>query len=149
MIAAVQIAGASSTNDFVKLFNPTGNVLDISGWSLRKKSSTGTDQSIRQFPNASGVLPGAYFVWANSAGDFSASINADASSTATLAAANSVALVNASGTIVDALAWGSGVNQYGEGNPYPTDPGVNQVLTRIFLNGVPQDTDNNATDFIL
>ena len=37
VIAAVQIVGASSSNDFIKIYNPLASVVDVSGWKLRKK----------------------------------------------------------------------------------------------------------------
>ena len=149
MISAIQIAGASSTNDFVELFNPTSNIIHLGGWKLRKKASTGSDQSLREFPDGSAIAPHESFVWANSAGGFSESIQADASSTATLAVANSIAIMNTSGTILDAVAWGKGVNQYVEGDAYPTDPLANQVLRRILVDGVMIDNDDNANDFTI
>jgi len=110
LIAALQIAGASSTNDFIRIFNPTAETVDLSGWKLRKRAKTGSEDSIRQFSSGSAIAPGHYFVWANSENDFSDSVNADASSTASLAVDNSVALLNASGTVLDAVAWGTGAN---------------------------------------
>jgi hypothetical protein len=149
LIAAVQIAGVESGNDFVKIYNPTSVAVDVSGWKLRKKSSTGTDASLREFPTGSSVAAGAYFVWANSVDGFAQSIGAGASSTGTLAANNSVALFDASGTQVDAVAWGTGTNQYVEGAAYSTSPTANQVLERKSASGVIVDTDNNANDFTL
>ncbi len=147
VIAAVQIAGASSSNDFVKIMNPTNEAIDISNWKLHKKSSTGTDYSLRDFPTGSIVAPGEYFLWANSLGGFSAAMNANVSSTETLSADNSVGLFNASGTMIDAVAWGTGTNQYVEGPAFPTDPTANQVLIRLTQNGSMVDTNNNASDF--
>lgn len=150
VIAAVQIASAaSSSNDFARIFNPTANTIDLSGWKLHKKSNTGTDSSLRVFPTGSAVLSGGYFVWANSAGGFADSIGADVSSTETLAADNSVALFDESGTIVDEVAWGTGTNQYVEGSPYPTDPVADQILMRKTSGGAIVDTDNNANDFVI
>ena len=149
LIAAVQIAGAESGNDFVKIYNPTSVAVDVSGWKLRKKSSTGTDASLREFPVGSSVAAGAYFVWANSADGFAQSIGADASSTGTLAANNSAALFDENGKQIDAVAWGTGTNQYVEGAAYPTSPTANQVLERKSASGVIVDTDNNANDFTL
>jgi hypothetical protein len=121
----------------------------MSGWKLRKKSSSGTDYSIREFPADTAITPQQYFVWANSADGFAASVGADTSSTQTLAADNSVALIDANGAIVDAVAWGTGTGQYGEGPPFPTDPGLGQTLTRQTSGGAMVDTDNNANDFML
>ncbi|HEX4104039.1 MAG TPA: lamin tail domain-containing protein [Candidatus Paceibacterota bacterium] len=149
VIAAVMIAGASSANDFVKIFNPTAAAVDVSGWKIHKKTSTGGDDSLREFASGSSVAPGGYFTWANSADGFGDATHANATSTETLAADNSVALFDASGTLVDAVAWGTGTNQYVETAAYPTDPLANQTLARIFLNGAIVDTDNNANDFTI
>jgi len=121
----------------------------MTGWKLHKKSQTGADYSLKEFPAGSAIAPGQSFVWANATGGFSETVGADVSSTETLAADNSVALMDATGNIVDAVAWGAGVNQYGEGPPYPTSPGANQLLSRRSSGGAMVDTDNNTNDFIL
>jgi hypothetical protein len=149
LIVAVQIAGVSSSNDLVKMYNPTASAIDMSGWKLHKKSQTGSDYSLKEFPAGSVVGAGQSFTWANSAGGFSETVGANVSSTETLAADNSVALMDATGNIIDAVAWGTGTGQYGEGPPYPTDPGANQLLLRRSSGGVMADTDNNTNDFII
>jgi hypothetical protein len=149
VIAAVQIAGAATDDDLVKIYNPTQGAVDMGGWKLRKKSSTGTDSSLREFPDGSAVAAGGYFTWASSADGFAASIAADASSTGTLAANNSVALFDGIGAQIDAVAWGTGIDQYMEGAAYSDNPLAGQLLSRKFTNGVVVDTDNNAADFTL
>jgi Lamin Tail Domain len=150
MIAAIALGSASSSaNDLVRIFNPTGSTVDVSGWKLRKKTSTGSDDSLKEFPSGSSVASGAYFVWANSADGYGDAIHANVTSTGTLAADNSVALFDANGTIVDAVAWGTGTNQYVEAAPYPKDPATGQTLTRLLLNGALVDSDDNANDFTI
>ncbi len=149
LIAAVQIAGATASDDLVKIYDPTGDPVDMGGWKLRKRSSSGADYSIREFPAGTIISPQHYFVWANSVDGFAATVGADTSSTQTLAQDNSVAFIDASGAIVDAVAWGTGTGQYGEGSPYPTDPGPGQMLVRQSAGGTMIDTDNNANDFTL
>lgn len=149
LIVAIQIAGASSSNDLVKLYNPTASVIDMSGWKLHKKSQTGLDYSLKTFPAGSIIAAGQLFIWANSIGGFSETIGANVSSTETLSADNSVALMDAAGKLVDAVAWGTGTGQYGEGPPYPTNPGANQLLSRRSSSDAMVDTDNNTNDFIL
>jgi hypothetical protein len=156
LIAAIQIAGpvsgGESSNDFIKIFNPTGAAVDLSGWKLHKKSSTGADYSLKSFVTGNTIAPGRYFEWANSTDGFADSIGADASSTETLSADNSVALFDANGNIVDQVAWGTGTNQYVEGAPFATDPTAGQVLSRATVGGAGGamvDTDNNATDFVI
>jgi hypothetical protein len=121
----------------------------MSGWKLHKKSSTGTDYSLKVFPAGSVIGAAQLFVWANSDNGFSDTVDANTSSTETLAADNSVALMDAAGNIVDAVAWGTGTSQYGEGPPYPTSPGANQLLSRRSPDGVMADTDNNSNDFTI
>ena len=149
LIAVVQITGASSSNDLVKLYNPTEGAIDVSGWKLHKKSQTGTDYSLKEFPAGSMIEAGQSFVWANSVGGFSETADANVSSTETLAANNSIAIIDTTGTIIDAVAWGTGSSQYGEGPPYPTSPGAGQALTRRSSNGMMVNTDNNINDFTL
>ena len=54
LIVEVQIAGEKANNDFIKIYNPTDSDLDISGYKLRKRSSTGGESSIRVFPEGWG-----------------------------------------------------------------------------------------------
>jgi len=149
LIAAVQIMGASSSNDMVKLYNPNADAVDMTGWKLHKKSQTGTDYSIKEFPSGSTIAAGGWFIWANSAGGFSLSVGANVSSTETLSADNSVALLDSAGNIIDAVAWGTGTDQYGEGDPYSTDPVANQILVRRSVGGGVADTGSNINDFSL
>ena len=149
LIAAVQTGGASSSNDLVKLYNPTAAAIDVSGWKLHKKSETGTDYSLKEFPAGSTIAAGQFFVWANSIGGFSETVDANVSSTETLAADNSVAIMDSAGDIVDAVAWGTGTSQYGEGPPYPTSPGANQLLSRRSSDGAMADTGDNSDDFTI
>jgi hypothetical protein len=149
VISVIQIAGASTTNDFVKIYNPINAAVDVSSWKLRKKTKLATDYtSVRVFPSGSTIPALGYFTWANSANGFSAAIGADTSSSEELTASSSIALFDASLNLVDAVAWGSGhTDPYVEGSPYPNSPAANQVLSRKFVGGLIVDTDNNAGDF--
>jgi alkylated DNA nucleotide flippase Atl1 len=150
VIAAVQITGGAglSGNDFIKLFNPTASAVDVSGWKLRKRAQTGSESSVRVFAAGQTIPAGGYFVWANSSDGFALSLGANESSTQTIAANNSIALLMPDGVVVDALAWGEGhTNPFREGSPYAANPEGGQKLTRKTAGGAVQDTDNNAADF--
>jgi hypothetical protein len=152
VIAEVQITGGTgkANNDVVRLYNPTDAEVVIAGWRLRKRTQPGGEDSIRLLPQGSAISAKGYFTWANSEDGFAESIGAHTSSTQTIAANNSIALLDADGGTIDALAWGEGhVNPFGEGSPYPQNPGANQVLKRKFFGDTPQDTQNNAEDFVL
>ncbi|MCD6483061.1 MAG: lamin tail domain-containing protein, partial [Candidatus Aenigmarchaeota archaeon] len=83
VISEVQIAGEKASYDFVEIYNPTNISLDISGYKLRKRTSTGSEFSIRVFPSGSIIKSNGYFLWANSKGGYAESVGADVSSTAT------------------------------------------------------------------
>lgn len=150
VIAEVQIAGARTTNDFIKIYNPGNSAIDATNWRIRKKTQSGAEYSVKVFPVGSVIQPLGYFLWANSADGFAAAVGAHTSSAETLADNNSVALFHGSGVLVDAVAWGSGhKNPFVETAPYPKNPGANQSLKRKFTKGAVVDTDNNSKDFAI
>ncbi|MBI4021799.1 MAG: lamin tail domain-containing protein, partial [Candidatus Andersenbacteria bacterium] len=166
VISEVQIRGASTLNDFVELYNPTSEDVDVSGWKLRKKSSTGTESSVVVLDAGSEVSAHGFFLWANSLDGYAASLEADASTTQTLAPDNSVALRDADDVFVDQVAWGSGAGvQFIERAPFAQNPGQHQSIERKARQGSTAtslgsggseetagngfDTDHNAFDFVL
>ncbi|MDI6602580.1 MAG: lamin tail domain-containing protein [Patescibacteria group bacterium] len=151
LIVEVQIAGEkiNDDNDFIKIHNHSDYDLDISGYKLRKRTSTGKESSIRVFPNGSKIPAKGYFLWANSKNDFHLTIGADIWNKAYLAKNNSIALLSPEGIILDALAWGESQNPFVLGSPFPENPGPNQRLKRKQINGIYQDTNNNSQDFYL
>ncbi len=149
IIVEVQIRGEKANNDFIKIYNPLDNDLDISGYRLRKRSSTGRESSIRVFPQGSRILAKNYFLWANSKDNYHLTLEANVWSTSILAKNNSICLLNPEGAILDALSWGEGQNPFVEKKSFPENPGPNQKLERKQTNGVYQDTNNNSRDFFL
>ena len=147
VISEIQIANDEATNnDFIELFNQTATQADISGFKLKKKSSTGSEYSIKVLPEAS-IIPGnGYFLWANS--DYTA-IAFDVASSQTLSANNSVALLDANDNIQDQAAWGQGENQFVETTAFPESPEKGTSLARKWIadTNTCTDTNNNQTDF--
>jgi len=149
LIVEVQIKGEKVSEDFIKIYNPSDLALDVSGYKLRKRSSTGKESSIRVFPKGTKIPAKSYFLWANSQEGYADSIGAQIKSTATLARNNSIALLNPEKKILDALAWGESQNPFIEGFSFPENPGPNQKLKRKRIKEIYQDTDNNSKDFFL
>lgn len=152
LITEVQIAGETSSNDFIEIYNNSASQQDISGFKLRKRASTGSESSIRVFPKNSLIGANGYFLWANSANDFSQKINANTSSTQTLAKNNSVALFDADGNTIDALVWGDElVNPFVKGEKFSQNPEDNQSLARKFFSDCAcyQNLNDNSANFIL
>jgi hypothetical protein len=113
VISEVQIEGDSPSECYVKVYNPLDEIVDISGYRLRKKTSTGRDYSLRVFPTESYVEGGNFFIWASSQNSsFPETVEADISSTQTISSNNSVALFDNNDNLIDAVCWGSGENSY-------------------------------------
>ncbi len=148
-IVEVQIAGDKTTNDFVKIYNPDSKTLDVSGYKLRKRNSEGNESSIRVFAKKTSIPAKSFFVWANSEFNYHLPIGADIWSKVNLSKDNSVALLNPSGEIIDALAWGKSSEPFVRGNPFTENPMSNQKLKRKSNNGIYQDTNDNNQDFEL
>jgi hypothetical protein len=152
VIFEIQITGGAgkTDNDFIRIFNPTTTTVNLSGWKLRKRTQSGTESSIRVFPDGSEISPAGIFLWANSKDGFSETVGAQVSSTQTISNDTSVALFDVSGILVDAVAWGGEhVGPFVEGSPFLENPGAGQVLRRKLLDSIIQDTDNNAEDLEL
>lgn len=165
VISEVQINGATTTQDFVELYNPTNSNVDLTGWKLRKKTSTGSESSLVLIGTEKSIVSHGFFLWSNSSNGYNSTIGADVSNTNTLAGDNSIALLEPDDTIVDQLGWGSGTNQFTETAGYPTNPAANQSIERKAYTsstsssmapggsdeskGNGFDSDINSSDFIL
>ncbi|MEI8255228.1 MAG: lamin tail domain-containing protein [Deltaproteobacteria bacterium] len=56
-------AASFSTNDeFVELYNPTAAAVDISGWSLQRRTAAGTASCWATLPAGSMIAPGGFFL---------------------------------------------------------------------------------------
>jgi competence ComEA-like helix-hairpin-helix protein len=150
IISEVQIAGDDTDYDFIELYNPNDSDVDISGYKLRKRTSTGKESSIRVFPSGNLITAKRYHLWASSKDEsYPSLIGADASTTQTLASGNSVALLTPDDLVVNALAWGSSTNPFVETSPFPDNPGKDESLGRIWLEETEEykNTDDNSVDF--
>lgn len=147
LISAVQIAGEASSNDLLKIYNPTTSTIALEHWRLRKRSKSGNEYSLRVLSEKDSLVPGGYFIWANGVNGFGDSIWANVTSSEMLAADNSVAIIDPEGKAIDMVAWGEGQNQFVEGAAYPENPEAGKMLRRKVDAGHYVDTDRNADDF--
>ena len=152
LITEIQIKDAtSSDHDFIELFNPNSEEVDISGFQLKKRSSTGKEYSVRVLPENSTIQAQGYFLWANTEYARSNQVSANTTSTQTLAKDNSLALFNKEGNILDQVAWGTSANPFVETTPFLQNPEAGQTLSRKWSSTTREylDTDNNQHDFKL
>ncbi len=160
LISEIQITGGSgkTDNDFIELWNPSGNDVDLSGWQLKKKTKSGTESSIRQFPDGLKIPAHGFFLWANSKDGFADSIQADVNSTSYLSSDYSIRLYDKDDALIDSVAWGE---NSAEGSAISTDLEANQSYERkawensgcvsssgaYEVKGNGCDTENNVGDF--
>jgi predicted extracellular nuclease len=148
-------SGATYTNDFIEIFNPSNASVDLTGWSVQYASATGTSWSKTNLTSFL-LAPGQYYLIEESSGGSNGSPlpTPDASNTTNMAAgAGKVALVNdttalngvcpTDASIVDFVGYGATAN-CSETNPAPA-PSATKSDHRAGDGCI--DTDDNAADF--
>lgn len=161
VISEFRTRGSDGGNDeFVEVFNPTQNPIDISGWKIVRSSSTGTSPSTRHVFGSVTLQPGQYYLvgsatYANDVTQVSVDAIANGgNSTATpnplfdigLADGGGLALRMANDTIVDQV--GIGATAFGEGTRLLTELTSDNDRGYARVN-VCEDNNNNSADFTL
>lgn len=136
-------SGATHLNDFVELYNPTDEDIDVTGWVIDQQSAKGNSGGSLTL---SGVVPaGGYFLIQGSAGNGNGAAlpSPDNDGGFNFSGSGAIAeLTDASGAIVDLVGWGGATGS--EGSPAPGTS--NAVSVQRAPDGV--DTDDNAADFV-
>ena len=155
-------SNATYTNDYVELFNPTGQTVDITGWSLQYSSATGTAWTNKQ-PLGGAIAPGEYYLVQLASGGATGqplpvtpNITGDINMSATT---GKIALVNNGDSLtglspgcplddpnlVDFVGYGTTATCH-EGTANAPAPSNTTALFRI--NGGNTDTNRNNLDFV-
>jgi len=149
VISQVQISGANENDEFVELYNPTSNPIDLSGWRLRRESSSGGSPS-NLVSSMSGSIPAHGYFLITFPASYTGSTTPDLVYSATssaIAPNNTVLLYSDAGiTLVDKVGMGTALDN--ETSP-ALGPDANGSIQRKIddTNGHRLDTDNNSTDF--
>ncbi|HJT66926.1 MAG TPA: DNA/RNA non-specific endonuclease [Pyrinomonadaceae bacterium] len=152
-------SGATFTNDYVEIYNPTGISFNLAGWSLQYASAAGTSWTNKQ-PLGGTIAPGEYFLVSLASGgangsalpvsaNISGGINMSATTGKIALVSNSISLSGGCPNgvdpdIVDFIGYGSSASCF-EGAARASAPSNTSALFRK-LNGA-QDTNQNGTDF--
>jgi len=143
LINEVQIAGATAYDEFVELYNPGDSALDLSGWALKKKTSSGTESNLVSKTSFTGVIPArGFFLIAHQTG-YTGSVAPDlrySGSTYSVSASSTVLLYDASGLLIDEVGFGGA-------SDFESAPALNPANGQSIERKNFQDTDNNADDF--
>lgn len=166
VISEVQIAGATAGDEFVELYNPTSSVVDLSGWRLRRETSTGGDGG-NLVASLSGNIPAHGFFLVTPQSGYTGSASADQmySVAGNPVAANNTVLLfsDAAITLVEKVGVGSGASTAeGTGTATPAagqsvERKANPSSTDISMGsggvdefgGNGEDTNDNSADLVL
>ncbi len=149
VISQFQTGGSAiATDEFIEIHNVGLAPIDLSGYRIVYRSQNGTNDvgPFGSWTTSTILQPGQYVLSASTSYD--GTVTPDVTwnpSIGSMSGSNGgLALKNSSGTIIDAVGWGSGSNTFFEGTR-TTAPGNDNSSLRK-LNGC-QDTDNNSQDF--
>lgn len=134
----------SAKKEFIELYNPTNEDIDMTGFTLKKKTKTGSESPLVSATKFTGIIgPHKYFVIANP--EHAESFNANlvySGASYSIAAHNTILLYDADNNLVDKVG-------YGEASDYEsalaTDFDNDISIGRISFS----DTDNNSDDFVV
>ncbi|MDY5785596.1 lamin tail domain-containing protein, partial [Corynebacterium sp.] len=134
--------GSVYSNDFVELYNPTDIDIEITGWTLKQKSSKG---NVGTSVVLSGVVPaGSHFLIQGAAGSATTGElpAADLEATFNFSGSSAIAeLIDATSERVDLVGWGTTAE-------FETAPAAGtQNATSIQRLDPATDTDDNSADF--
>jgi len=153
VVIAQVMAGIDGDNnhDFIVLYNPTGQIVDLQGWSLwYRLNDTSKPQLLIRWKAHAQVPPGGHYLLAHTGEDVG--LTPDATfDTPIVPPRAGLQLRATDGTPIDSVAWGrNGPTSFAEGQPAPGFRN-GQVLIRKpgGDQGNGQDTDDNAADFTI
>lgn len=164
VISQFAVRGPVGGNDeFVEIYNASSAPVSIGGWTLQgcQNGTPGTPSVRATVPAGTTLLPGRYYLFANTVAPTTTSYSLGVAPDSTytvgvtdfstagfsgirIVPSNSTALT---GVAVDGVGSGASPCREGTGIVTPTANGINTAFLRSTVGGVVQDANNNATDF--
>jgi len=152
VVSEVMTGGASASDEFIELYNPTSTAMPLEGLEVLYVTASGATVTRKAAwaTGAPGLEPGAHLLLANGGGIF-AGLADVAYANGLAATGGSVALrVIGATTAIDAVGWGNAASSWLETRPAPA-PAAGSSLERLpgGTGGSGQDTDDNLIDFVI
>lgn len=143
---------AGGNDEFVELINAGSTVLDVSGYQLNGSNASGTVGTRLTLPAGTSIAPGCHLLLTNkSSGGYSGSVAGDLTYSTGVTDTGGLAILDASGTIVDQVGLSSG-SPYQEGTPLASLGSTNgdqSYIRSTNAAGLPNDSGDNSADFVL
>ncbi|WP_428362429.1 lamin tail domain-containing protein, partial [Leptodesmis sp.] len=155
VISEFRFRGPLGGNDeFIEIYNPTGNVVDISQWQIKRSNNSGAQSLVVTIPPSTLLHSGQHYLIANtnSSGGYSENVTPDLTYTVGIADTGGIALIDNNGNIVDQAGMTSCSGCYFETTPLTSvSVNSNQSYERKLggVNDSCQDSDDNSADFVL
>lgn len=160
VISEIQVAGDSFSDEFIELYNPTNQAVELSssgiGLKLVVREDDGDlDPATLTFITGrpTSIAAGGFYLIANNSGSFVGVADATYSnSEAHLDGDGRVIITTGTDAYLDMVGWGAQPTGGFEGTVFPSTPADNTSIERLpgqnFGEGNGIDTHNNALDFI-
>ncbi len=163
LIDGVYESSASTNDEFVEIYNPTDNPVDVSNWTIDYRSATSTTFTLKYtFPAGTLIQSHKYYLF----GGGGVSNRDNISESVVLGLGNTgggAFLRNSTGTTIDLIGWGTAISSNYEGS-VATKPAqgislerkanISSTSTSMGIGGTDEfagngyDSDNNANDFV-
>ncbi len=151
VISELMTGGASASDEFIEVFNPSAQPLPLEGLELVYVTASGATitRKVAWADADPSVLPGGHLLVANEAGLYGAM--ADATYAGGLSATGGSVVLRSvgAGSGIDAVGWGTAASSWLEAEP-AVPPAAGHSLERLpgGAAGSGQDTDQNSIDFV-
>src|SRR4029078_11487879 len=113
---------SAATNEFVEIYNAGTTAVDVSGSEGVSRSAPGTsDHTLATLPANTTLAAGAFYLLGGSG--YAGTVTEDQSfGTSIAATGGSIGVQTSTGTLTDAVAYGTAANGLGEGPPAAAPP---------------------------
>lgn len=161
VISEVQIEGATTTDEFVELYNPTPSDIDVTGWKLIRKTAAADAEEQLLATLSGSINTHSFLLIAHTGYDSTTSADIIYDTTFNITDNNSLILRDNNDQIIDVLGMGTATTKEGSAIDNPID---NRSVERKALAsstagsmasggtdallGNSEDTDNNVSDFV-
>jgi len=143
VISEIQVYGQTAKDEFIKLYNPTNNSINVSNWKLSKKTASGSESNLVSSFAEGTIIPAHSDFLITHKTDYQGTQTANytySGASYSVAINNTVILKNNEDIVIDKVGFGEAIDF--ENTP-TNNPENGQSIKRINN----EDTDNNKNDF--